>query len=238
MLRRLSPKENQLIAETWDFRASAERSALRRFRRLHTELINDGAPEVILNLVEQACDDEDRHIGLCDELAANYGWDRAPSPPTAHHPIGPSHLSDRDRLAYEMVAFCCITETINASMLLEVYRRTKAPDIKSTVHAILKDEVNHSKIGWAFLQHIKQEGRTSGLNPLLPRMFKGAGVEEIYEPYTDERDNAYMADYGELGFKDRTGIFEAVIRDVIFPGLDTMGLDTGPCRDWLAQTIA
>ena len=233
MLQDLSPRQRQLVASTWNFRASAERSALRRFRRLLSEFRQTSAPTVVLDGVIQAIEDESRHIGLCDALALEFGWVAEPSGPTPHGPIGPKSASLSDRLLYEMVAFCCVTETINASMLLAVQRRVQAPVVKDVVHDILKDELNHSRIGWAYLQWARNEGRGDWLSDWLRTMFEGAGVEEIYAPDSGEREGELMAAYGELSLDDRATIFQAANRDVVLPGLERHGLRTKPCRDWL-----
>lgn len=233
MHQALSSHQRRLIASTWNFRASAERSALLRFTRLLGELKQTGAPQVVVQGVEEAIDDETRHIGLCDAVATEFGWVGEPSPPTPYGPIGPKEAPLVERLLYEMVAFCCITETINASMLLGIQRRVKAPPVKETIHAILKDELNHSKVGWAYLQFVRNEGRGEWLNKWLKSMFQGAGVEEIYAPDSTDRAGDLMADYGELTLLDRTDIFRAANRDVIFPGLESFGLNPKACRDWL-----
>lgn len=229
----LSKTERYLVAATWNFRASAERSALRRFTRLYSELKETGAPDVVLDGVREAIDDEQRHIGLCDALALEFGWTGPPSDPTPFGPIGPKAAPLEARLLYEMVAFCCVTETINASMMLEINRRAIAPEVKETIHAILKDELNHSKVGWAYLQWSRSKGHGEWLQEWLIQMFHGAGVEEIYEPETSGRDAPHLQAYGELSFSDRTAIFQAANRDVVLPGFDTFGFDTTECRAWL-----
>ena len=229
----LSKAERCLIAATWNFRASAERSALRRFTRLYTELKETGAPDIVLEGVRDAIDDEHRHIGLCDALAQEFGWKGPPSDPTPFGPIGPKAAPLEARLLYEMVAFCCVTETINASMMLEINRRAIAPEVKETIHAILKDELNHSKVGWAYLQWSRDKGRGDWLQEWLIQMFYGAGVEEIYEPDTSGREAPHVQAYGELSFADRTEIFQAANRDVVLPGLERFGFDTSECRAWL-----
>ena len=185
--------------------------------------------------MHRAIDDETRHIKLCDTLARAYGWSQPPSPPTPHHPIGPAGVSQGDRLLYEMVAFCCITETLNASMLLTIHRRVIATDIKDAIHTILKDEINHSKVGWAYLEYRRSQGDGDALSAWLPRMFKGAGVDEVHTPDSGGRDSDRMADYGELSFAMRVQIFAAAVRDVIFPGLERHGIDTARSRTWLEQ---
>lgn len=234
-LEDLQPGEMQLIAATWNFRARAERSARLRFTRLAETLSEEGVPEQILTMAHTAIEDETRHIKLCDTLAESFGWDRPIGPPTPHGAIGPTDGAPGDRLLFEMVAFCCVTETINAAMLLEVRRIVEEPQIRETVQAILKDEVNHSKLGWAYLQHARNQGRGAFLPKWLPKMFYGAGVEEIYAEDNGSREAPHLAAYGELSFGRRTGIFRASMRDIVLPGLETMGVETMHGRQWLSE---
>jgi hypothetical protein len=134
-----------------------------------------------------------------------------------------------------MVAFCCVTETINASMLLAVLNRAKSATVRDTVREILKDEINHSKVGWAYLQHVRNQGEGIFLAQWIPHMLNGAGVEEIYEPDSGEREGEILADYGELSFQNRADIFKAAMRDIVLPGFEKMGLDTTYGRQWLKQ---
>lgn len=234
-LKKLSAEERSLIASTWAFRASAERSAALRFERLAKGLENIGAPAPILDLTHRAVEDEVRHITICDKLASDFGWKHEPLPPTAHQAIGIKGSTHQEQLLFEIVAFCCITETINASMLLAIKDIVVHEGVKNGVQTILKDEVNHSKIGWAYLQFARNESQGSFLPEALPEMFQGAGVEEIYHPDGGSREASHLADYGELNFKMRTDIFRASIRDVIFPGLEHMGTETIHGREWLGQ---
>jgi hypothetical protein len=68
----LSESERALVAETWTFRAHAERSASLRFERLARELRQAEAPSVVIELAETAVTDEIRHAGLCDSLSQAY----------------------------------------------------------------------------------------------------------------------------------------------------------------------
>jgi hypothetical protein len=234
-LKELSAEERSLVASTWAFRASAERSAALRFQRLAQGLENIGAPTPIRDLTHRAVEDEVRHITICDHLACNFGWKDEPLPPTAHQAIGIKGSTHQEQLLFEIVAFCCITETINASMLLAIKDMVLHEGIKIGVQTILKDEVNHSKIGWAYLQYARNEGQGGFLPEALPQMFQGAGVEEIYTSDGVSREADHLANYGELNFKMRTDIFRASIRDVIFPGLEHMGIKTNHGRKWLSH---
>lgn len=231
----LSSAERGLVAATWAFRASAERSAELRFQRLHERLVADEIPMAIVALAERAVSDEARHIGLCDSLARKYGWTAETPPPTPYHPIGPSALDASDRFLYEMVAFCCVTESVNAAMLLAVRERVTAPDVRETVVAILRDEVQHSKLGWAYLAHTAAATDVAWLGEWIPRMLHGAGVEEVFVADDGRRDGARLAAYGELSLSDRIAIFRGVMRDVVLPGLERAGVPCTEARAWLGR---
>ena len=231
----LSARQRALVADTWDFRASAERSAELRLTRLHRELVATEAPTPLCELAMSAREQERRHIGLCDALARRFGWSDEPSEPTAHGPIGPSERGLEDRLLFEMVAFGCVTETVNVAMLVTVSRQVADPGVRETVASILKDEVSHSQLGWGYLQYAFESRSIAWLSAWLPQMFAGAGVDEIYQPDADERNVPELAHFGELSFAQRVEIFRAVAADVILPGFERVQLDTGPCRRWLSR---
>jgi len=232
----LSDHERNLIARTWNFRARAERSATKRFQRLHDELLDTNAPPVVIEMARLAISDEKRHAILCDEVAADYGWDFSAHQHEEPEPkaFGPAGLTHEDRLIFEIMAFCCFTETINASMLVETLKITSIEAIKKVLREILKDEVNHARLGWAYLNHMKAQGRVSFLSQTLPFMFQTAQVEEIFSK-DSLRDSELLAEYGELSFERRTEIFRAVIRDVFFPGLCSMEIRTHTGEQWLDE---
>ena len=120
-------------------------------------------------------------------------------------------------------------------MLLAIEKRVVAPEVREVVHEILKDEVQHSKAGWAYLQHARNQDRGAALSRWFLVMFKEAGVEEVYTPDCGGRDCTEMRDYGELSFADRTAIFRAATQDVVLPGFQHFGYDTKACSAWLAS---
>ncbi len=161
-------------------------------------------------MAESAIEDEIRHARLCDEVAEEYGWDSS-----AHqHPIpevppfGPPGLSTEDRLLFEIVAFCCFTESINASMLVETLKITTTPRLKEVLREILRDEISHAKLGWAHLASMRQEGKGDFLSQTLPFIFHTAMVEEIFIP-DPKRESEVLAEYGELNNQRRSDIFRA-----------------------------
>jgi hypothetical protein len=218
-------------------RASGERAAALRFERLEHTLRAANAPADVVALAQRTVADECRHIGLCDELAAHFGWTRPPLPPTPHQPIGPADRSPNDRLLYELVSACCLNETLNACMLRAVLDRVRAPLIRKTVQTILSDEVHHARLGWTYLQHAREQGQGDFLVPMLPLMLRGAGVELIDTPDAPGRDEAQLADWGELGHSARLAVFHAAMRDIVWPGFERVGIATDIATRWLAEHV-
>jgi hypothetical protein len=235
--RPLSDHQRQALAGVWAFRARAERDASVRFHRLASELDLLGAERRVVELARAAVHDEERHARSCAELAQHYGSREAPSVGAAP-PIGPRTLPAADRLLYEVVAFCCVTETLNTSLMHVAYLRARVPYAREAIREILKDEVWHSRMGWAHLHAARAQGRGAFLSAALPRMLAGAVRVELFADSAAEADEAeLLADHGELSPATRIEIFESAARDVLLPGLEELGIDTGPARSWIESAI-
>jgi hypothetical protein len=232
----LSDHQRQALAGVWAFRARAERDAIVRFRRLASELDRLGAERRVVELARAAVEDEQRHASSCAELARHYGSREAPSVGAAP-PIGPRTLSAADRLLYEVVAFCCVTETLNTSLMHVAYLRARVPYAREAIREILKDEVWHSRMGWAHLHAARAQARGGFLSAALPRMLAGAVRVELFADSAEADESELLADHGELPATTRIEVFESAARDVLLPGLEELGIDTGPARAWIESAI-
>jgi hypothetical protein len=232
----LSDRQRQLLGGVWAFRARAERDAILRFRRLAAELGRLGAEPRVVELASAAVDDEDRHARSCSELARHYGTLGAPGAGSAP-PIGPREARPADRLLYEVVAFCCVTETLNTSLMHVAYKRARVPYVRKAIREILRDEIWHSRLGWAHLRAAREQGCGSFLSAALPRMLAGAVHMELFAdpPATSPDEEEQLADHGELPLATRREIFESAARDVLLPGLEELRIDTGAARAWISD---
>lgn len=226
------------MAATWAFRTRAEIEATARFARMATELAGVGATQVVVQGASDASADELRHRDLCARLAAKWGEPDA----LAHVPprtrIGRSDMDPRDRLLWEMVAVCCISETMNTSLMTRCMEVAKHEEIRSTLHELLEDEVRHARLGWAHLAAERAGGRGQFLGDVLPLLLDASvepgfleGTEPL--PWTDA-----LYDYGELPWAELVQIYRDTLNLVIFPGLDAVGIDTSKGRAWLAERLA
>jgi hypothetical protein len=227
----LSPAARRALSGVWAFRANAEREAEQRFGRLVGELTLMGAPAEAIQLATRAVVDEQRHVELCEALASSYrlaGGVAPAFPPTDASPLGPRELDARDRLLYEVVAFCCVTETLNSSLMKVARDRASVPEAREALRTILRDEVGHARIGWAHLAHEASRRRCGFLDEMLPRMLAGAIRDELFSPGPAHPDEVALERHGELAERVRLEIFESALRDIIAPGLEGFGVDTRP----------
>jgi len=236
-LDRLDPSERHAVGGIWAFRARLEENASARFERLGRRLEHVGAGREALPLARRAVRDERRHAALCDVVAGHYGG----APPRVRlspDDIAPAHFSLRDRALYEVVAFCCLTESINAVLMSVTLKLATAPPIRAAVRAILRDEVWHARLGWAHLAHERAHGRGDCLGEALPRMLRGTVEEELFdaEGPADAGTPALVA-HGELPRPLRLEIFATALRDVVFPGLENSGVPTVAGREWLRRSL-
>jgi hypothetical protein len=221
------------VRGTWAFRTRAEIEAAARFTRMATELAEIGAEAVVVQGVRDAAADEARHRDLCAHIAAKWGEPDAKNyvPPRVR--IGRAEMDQRDRLLWEMVAVCCVSETMNTALLTRCLEVTKDQEIRATLHELLKDEVRHARLGWAHLAAERAAQRGEFLRDVLPLILE-ASVEPGFLDGTQSppwADSLY--DYGELPLPELVGLYCDTLDQVIFRGLEALGVDTSKGRAWL-----
>ena len=150
--------------------------------------------------------------------------------------ITPADLNLHEATLYDVVAFCCIVESLNASLLLATLDHAQEPLIRKALREILKDEINHSRIGWGHLHAERSAGRGQFIAPHLPQMILNAGAHEVMQPDSLRDDDALLY-YGELSWSKRMQVFEQTFETVIIPGFRSMSMDTGPLQNCLNKLL-
>jgi hypothetical protein len=231
----LDAESRARVARTWAFRTRAERESALRFRRVADELEQTGANPLVVRMARKASHDEHRHAQLCAAICVRYHG-TLPTQAAHDHPATWPGLGPRDRVLYEVVAFCCIAETINAQLLATILTRASAPLILRVIRRLLKDEVTHSQLGWAHLAAERQRGAGDFLSARLPQMLAGSVAPELFEDAADPTGEAAIA-HGELQRRERLDLFASALRDVLLPGFATFGLDVGPATAWAEEKL-
>ncbi len=215
-----------------------ELEAAERFRRLTLELTSHGASDAIVEMGRRAASDELRHAEQCLDLVRHFGGSaERPKAPEAR-PVAPRSFGEQERLLYEVVALSCVTETLSAALLGALVERARDSIAKSVLHAILRDEVVHSRLGWAFLAEEHARGARDCVSDRLAAILSSTVSAELFEPPNDASavDRA-LAGFGSLERAERRRIVRETLQAVVFPGLERFGIETSRGRAWLAERL-
>jgi len=226
-----------LAGSAWAFRWQVEVEAEERFRRLARQLEGVGAPAALVEMARRSSADERRHAAHCARLAAEYGQsvpDRPPPPP----PVAPAGLPPAEALTYELTAACCVTESVSVAVLTALLPAAREPALHAVLHELAEDEVVHARLGWAHLVGEHRRGATAFLGPYLPDMLEGSVDADLFGPPAPGRDDPALLQAGVLPHGRQRQIFVQALEEVIFPGLEECGVDTGAGREWLEGRLA
>ena len=212
---------HERAARVWLHRERIEREAAALFQELGRELLLTGQTELARRAF-RAGSDEHRHAARCRELVAALAGSR-PFEPARHIVLGPPELCARDRALYAAVAVGCVTESLSCALLLELRETATHPLVRATIDEVLKDEIEHARIGWAILAAEASARDIAWLAPHLPAI-AAAAVDEDVRPMTGDDELA------GLGVLPRTRV-QALVSEtwatVIGPGLERYGIRVG-----------
>jgi hypothetical protein len=136
---------------------------------------------------------------------------------------------------YEVVAACCITETESMATLTTLLAGEPDPAVREVLHSISRDEVVHSRMGWAHLSRESSSGDVAFLAPLVPGMLAGTIDEGLFGATPADEDPEALLRLGVLPLAKKREVFLGTLEQVVFPGLERFGVDPEPGRRWLAH---
>jgi hypothetical protein len=228
----LTDSERRALAELWAFRARSEHEATSRFARLSERLRAVGAAPAIVDLATTAVEDERRHRGACAAMAERYGEPVMAFAELVVPEVAPPELALPERVLYETVAFCAITESINAALLARTQKVATDPETHRVVRDILSDEVNHSRVGWGHLASTTVP--RAFLGRWLPFMLGATLPETLFDATVDDVASDAALRHGLLPRSVLQEIFRDTMSGVVLPGLENFGVDTSAAKEWLA----
>ena len=217
----------------WRCRHHFERDAMARFARLCDSLRSEGANDQVVAMACKAAKEEERHAELCRDLVRYLGAVAPENFVAAGAKVAPPDLSAREQLLYEVVAMSCVTETLSCALLGALVERAKDQHIKHTMQSILRDEIGHSRLGWAYLADQATHGPHNFIADHLPAMLAGTISDELFDEREAHPLEEALNELGALSRKERLSIFEESMNAIVFPGLDRFNVDTSHGRRWL-----
>lgn len=234
-LRGVSLADRALLANIWLSQCATERRVADSFAVVHGALVNLGADPGLIATAERAVDDEYRHTELCRVVASEYAGRALSEPPLLPlvRPTHPTASSDRVRNCLFVLGQCAFNETFASAYLDTALSCAEAPYARAAIRELLSDEVDHSRIGWAFAATLPRGERAEVQSWLvdlavcnlrewrkiaLPSVARGEVVRHGVPP----RDRVEAA-------------LLSVIDGVMIPGFERCGFDARALREWHAR---
>jgi hypothetical protein len=213
------------VGAMWRYRERVEYEAAALFAALGDELDAARLPSLAAR-ARTAADDERRHALRCRAIVDACDPALAPLPPRAISVAPPVPEPDPARRAlYASVAMGCVTETLSCALLVAMRDDAEFGPTRAAVDEIVKDEIDHSRLGWAHLATAVARGDdVTWLAPHIAAMRAAALTHETEEvPSSGD-----LSSYGILPRARVTIIVEATWRDVIVPGFTHHGIRPDP----------
>jgi hypothetical protein len=151
--------------------------------------------------------------------------------------VAPARLPPREALLYELVAACCVAESGSVAVLTSLLAAAREPGLRAVLRELTVDEVDHARLGWAWLACEHRRGATDFLGPLLPAMLEGSIDDDLFGRVDPARNDPRLVDAGVLPQAARRDLWVRTLEEVILPGLEGVGVDSRPGRAWLARRL-
>jgi len=235
--RALGEQGRRTVGATWLSRMKQEHLAVGAFALLARELAEQGCDPVVLSLVTRAACDEVRHAEICRRFAVELlGADAVPAsfrglPKVPMHP----GALPADRVLFHVVEMCCMSETLTGVYFTEMLARTTDAVAREAIESLLEDEIDHGRVGWAYLAARAREGSLHGLAGALPAMLARTFQAVLDAPRAPQKgatqaDDAPHEACGYLGPRAAAEVYRRALRDVILPGFEQLGIDLDASR--------
>jgi hypothetical protein len=223
------------IGREWLRRAEVELTAATFTAQLVRGLLLDGAAPEVVELAARAVVDEVGHGRLCHEVAERYLGRPAPAPRSrpADEPVYGDCPPQLSRLL-ALVMHSCINETLATVCLRDSMRRCESPTAKAATRRLLRDDLNHARLGWAHLASpfVDAEARyhVGRALPTLLRLGQDGWINEPRAPFDDPA-------HGVLGPAGFPALMKTALSELVLPGFDHVGVDTRAGREWFTRHV-
>lgn len=231
-LRELSDERRTTLARIWFSQAATEARVARSFDVVHRSLALLGADRGLVATAERAIDDEHRHAALCLDVAGRYA-NRAdlPSIPVLpfEHPAHPEAESDDERRLLFVLGQCAFNETFACAYLSLARDVAESPLAKAATSELLADEIDHSRIGWAYLETAPRP-----LRDRVARWLPTLAVGNLREWRALEVNrDASLAAFGVPEAAALEHALLEILREVIVPGFARQGITSVELERWM-----
>jgi hypothetical protein len=104
--------------------------------------------------------------------------------------------------------------------------------LRTVLQELARDEVQHARLGWAYLAWAKDRFDLSFLSAFLPTMAAQATGDDLFQPSVPGADDPELLQGGVVPKRERRRIYLETLDAVVIPGFDEFRIDTGALRKW------
>jgi hypothetical protein len=133
---------------------------------------------------------------------------------------------------------CCLSETITGVYFTEMLGRATQPTARAALESLLEDEIDHGRVGWAYLSTRARDARLDGLAAALPALLERTVGRALRVADRSHEDDAEMESYGWLGRTTAMTTIRRALREVIVPGFETLGVDLSVARSAIDKLLS
>lgn len=225
----LSAAEREEIASIWMLQAATEARVGVSFGVVRDALTALGADEGLIRLANRGIDDEHRHAALCEDVAGRY-LGRIAEPYRRLPAQQPEHAgaSPEVRRALFVIGQCCLNETFASAYLSTAQRGARVPLARAAIRALLGDEIDHARVGWAFVQTLDAPMRRELQQWVLPLTVCNLREWRRIELPEDDR----LAAHGIPPHEAAQDAITEVLRGVVIEGFAHAGFNTRELEAW------
>ncbi len=230
-IRGMTASARDELARIWLSQAATEARVAKSFALVHASLAALRADAGLVAIAARAIDDEHRHTALCRTMAESYLG--APVVSTPELPFAPpAHATARshaERRALWIIGQCAFNETFASAYLSLCHERAEVPFARAAVRELLSDEIDHARVGWAYLSTLDRTQKDALGDWLLPLAVCNLREWRAVRLAEDER----LARHGIPAAPEVERALAEALRELIVPGLAHVGFDTRALERWI-----
>jgi hypothetical protein len=107
--------------------------------------------------------------------------------------------------------------------------------LRKVIQELARDEVQHARLGWAYLSWAKSRVDLSFLASWLPGMAAGTAGPQMFEPGPPEADETLLLRSGVVPRAQRRSVYLETLETVVIPGFQEFDVATGPLHRWAEE---
>jgi hypothetical protein len=218
----LDRETREVVGGEWARRADVELTSASLSAGLVQGLLLDGASKEVIELASKAVSDEARHARICHAVAERY-LDRSLPEPRARRLVEAT-FGDAPPEINRLLLFVlhsCINETLATVCLREGLKRAISPTVKAATQELLRDDLNHARMGWAHLaSDAVSPNAKEHVARALPTLVRLGQEGWLNEPRAD----IDLPEHGVLGNASFPPLVQAAMAELILPGFEHVGI--------------